>query len=219
MRPLIILRPEPGAGRTAAKARAMGLAVRLCPLFAAEALAWTPPPSGDFDALLVTSAQTVRLAGLALDRYHALPTYAVGRATAEALAAAGFDIVVAGDGDASASAARIAADGHRAVLHLSGEAVAPMTAGPLRLTRVPVYRMRPLPCDPPEISSGVMLVHSTRAGGRLAEIIPENQRAAFDIVAISPAALTACGSGWANAQAADAPNDTAVLALARRLCE
>jgi len=219
VRPLIILRPAPGAGRTADKAMAMGLAVRLCPLFAAEALAWTPPSAGDFDALLVTSAQTVRFGGAALQAYRALPTYAVGAATAEALQEAGFADPVAGDGDASAIAARIAADGHRAVLHLSGEAVAPMDAEPLQVTRLPVYRMKPLPCDPPELSGGVLLVHSPAAGARLAEIVRENQRAMSDVVAISPAALAACGSGWASAQAADAPNDAAVLALARRLCE
>ncbi|MGA1807467.1 MULTISPECIES: uroporphyrinogen-III synthase [Sphingobium] len=219
MRPLIILRPAPGAGRTADKAMAMGLAVRLCPLFAAEALAWTPPPAGDFDALLVTSAQTVRSGGAVLQAYRALPTYAVGAATAEALRAAGFVDPVAGDGDASAIAARIAADGHRAVLHLSGETAAPMDAGPLRVTRIPVYRMMPLPCDPLELSGGVLLVHSAAAGGRLAEILAENQRATCEVVAISPAALAACGSGWGSAQAADAPNDAAVLALARRLCE
>ena len=60
----------------------MGLAVRLCPLFAAEALAWTPPPAGDFYALLVTSAQTVRFGGATLQAYRTLPTYAVGAATA-----------------------------------------------------------------------------------------------------------------------------------------
>lgn len=219
MRPLIILRPAPGAGRTAHKAMAMGLAVRLCPLFAAEALAWTPPSAGDFDALLVTSAQAVRFGGAALQAYRALPAYAVGAATAEALREAGFADPVAGDGDASAIAARIAADGLRAVLHLSGEAAAPMDAGPLRVTRVPVYRMMPLSCDPLDLSGGVLLVHSAAAGARLAEIVPENQRTTSDVMAISPAALAACGSGWRSAQAADAPNDAAVLALARRLCE
>nr|WP_272869893.1 uroporphyrinogen-III synthase [Sphingobium yanoikuyae] len=213
------MRPAPGADRTAEKAMAMGLAVRLCPLFAAEALAWTPPPAGDFDALLVTSAQTVRFGGVALQAYRALPTYAVGAATAEALREAGFADPVAGDGDASAIAARIAADGHRAVLHLSGEAVAPMDAGPLRVTRIPVYRMMPLPCDPLDLRGGVLLVHSAAAGARLAEIVPENQRTTSDVVAISPAALAACDSGWRSAQAADASNDAAVLALARRLCE
>ena len=94
-----------------------------------------------------------------------------------------------------------------------------MDAGPLRVTRVPVYRMMPLSCDPLDLSGGVLLVHSAAAGARLAEIVPENQRTTSDVMAISPAALAACGSGWRSAQAADAPNDAAVLALARRLCE
>ncbi|MFD2429377.1 uroporphyrinogen-III synthase [Sphingobium scionense] len=59
----------------------------------------------------MTSAQTVRFGGAALQAYRALPTYAVGAATAEALQEAGFVDPVAGDGDASAIAARIAPTG------------------------------------------------------------------------------------------------------------
>ena len=197
----------------------MGLAVRLCPLFMAEAIDWTPLPADAFDALLVTSAQTARLAGPALHSYRQLPAYAVGTATADALRAAGFAEPVAGDGNGSAIAARIAQDGHRAILHLSGAAVAPIDAGPLQVMRAAVYRMTPLHIDPIQMTGGIILVHSPAAGARLAEVLPEHQRATADIVAISPAALAACGSGWASAQAAEAPNDAAVLALARRLCE
>src|SRR5690606_10040333 len=77
VRPLIILRPEPGAGRTAARAARMGLTAHLCPLFEARALDWAAPSPGRFDALLLTSAQTVRMAGPQLDQYRALPAYAV----------------------------------------------------------------------------------------------------------------------------------------------
>ncbi|MFD2429378.1 hypothetical protein ACFSUK_17095 [Sphingobium scionense] len=104
------------------------------------------------------------------------------------------------------------------MLHLSGEAVAPMDAEPLQVTRLPVYRMKPLPCDPPELSGGVLLVHSlppVPGWPRFSRKSARDDRYRRD----KPAALAACGSGWASAQAADAPNDAAVLALARRLCE
>ena len=148
MRRLIILRPEPAAGRTADNAARLGFDVLCHPLFAPLPLDWVSPPAEGFDALLLTSANTVRLAGAQLAAYRALPTYAVGAATAAALHDAGFVDVTCGDGDASAIAARIAADGHRTVLHLAGTTVAPMDAGPLRLTRIAVYTMDSLPPDP-----------------------------------------------------------------------
>ena len=52
-----------------------------------------PPPAGDYDALFVTSANAVRQAGKAVKAYHGLPAYAVGDATARALAGRS-DVVV-----------------------------------------------------------------------------------------------------------------------------
>nr|WP_278254256.1 uroporphyrinogen-III synthase [Sphingobium sp. BYY-5] len=217
------MRPEPAAGRTAAKAAALGMEVRLHPLFAPQAIDWTPPPTKDFDALLLTSANGVRLAGPALHQYRGLPAYAVGGATARALADAGFVDVVTGKGDGSAIAARIARDGHRHVLHLAGTTVAPMEAGALDMMRVAVYRMTGLPADPALLADAtpgsILLVHSPRAGERLAAQIPENRRSDLHLIAISPAAQTACGAGWASAQAPALPQDDEMLALALSLCE
>lgn len=218
---LIILRPQPGAGATAAKAARLGLDVALHPLFAPQPIAWVPPAASDFDALLLTSANAARLAGPGLATYRALPAYAVGQATAAALS--GFDHIVAGDADASAIAATIARDGHRAILHLAGTTVAPMDAGPLTITRIAVYSMTALPTDPALAQAAqpgsVLLVHSPRAGERVADHIALPQRAALHVIAISPAALAACGTGWASTQAAPLPRDDDMLALARSLCE
>lgn len=223
MRRVLILRPEPGAGRTAQAVARLGLETVVHPLFAPQPLDWTAPASGDFDALLMTSANAARLAGPALATYRGLPAYAVGSATAAALQAQGFDRVVAGEGDASAIAARIGTDGHRAALHLAGTTVAPMEAGPLHVTRIAVYSMASLPPDPAllrdAVPGSVLLVHSPRAGERLAAQVPMAARAGLHIVAISPAALAACGTGWASGQAPDQPRDDDMLALARGLCE
>lgn len=220
---ILILRPEPAAGRTAAKAAALGLDARLHPLFAPQPIAWTPPASDGFDALLLTSANGVRLAGADLQRYRPLPAYAVGRATAQALEAAGFADVVAGNGDGSDIAARIAADGHGRLLHLAGTTVAPMDTGANDVTRIAVYSMKTLPPDPALIADAVpgaiLLVHSPRAGERLADRIAQTARPSLHIVAISPAALVACGTGWASAQAPARPGDDEMLALAAGLCE
>lgn len=220
---LIVLRPEPGASSTMAKAAALGIAATACPLFRIEPADWTPPPAADFDALLVTSAQAVRTGGADLARYRGLPCYAVGTATAQALRGAGFDNVTAGDSDGAAIAARIAADGHRAVLHLTGADVAAFDPGPLRIRREALYAAVEA-ADRAALAAvlepgAVLMVHSPRAGVRLNALVDDVARGALHIVAISPAALAMCGNGWASAQTADAPNDAAMLALAALLCE
>lgn len=223
MRRVLILRPEPAAGRTAEKARGLGLDAHVHSLFAPLAVDWSPPAPEDFDALLLTSANGVRLAGAALDQYRALPAYGVGAVTAQALMLAGFADVTTGSGDGSAIAAQIAANGRRHVLHLAGTTVAPMEAGPLEISRIAVYSMASLPDDPALLDAAVpgaiLLVHSPRAGERLAAQMPQAQRATLHIIAISPTALTACGAGWASGTAPAVPQDDEMLALACRLCE
>lgn len=201
----------------------MGLDVRVHPLFAPQAVAWAPPPPDHFDALLFTSANGVRLAGARIERYRTLPAYAVGHATAQAMSEAGFADVGCGEGDSSAIARRIAGDGHRQVLHLAGTTVAAMDAGPLKVTRIPVYSMAALPPDPALAADAepgsVLLVHSPRAGERLAEQVAGDIRKGLHIVAISAAAARACGEGWASVTHPALPRDDDMLALARRLCE
>ena len=97
MRRLVILRPEPGASATAARARAMGLEPVTMPLFKVEAVDWDAPDPGLFDALLLTSANAVRYAGERLRSLRQLPVYAVGEATAAAAREAGFEIASTGD--------------------------------------------------------------------------------------------------------------------------
>ena len=171
---------------------------------------------------MLTSANAVRLAGEALARYRNLPAYAVGPATAKALKEAGFAGVVTGNGDGTAIARRITADGHRHVLHLAGRTVAPIDAGALRIERVVVYEMRRTGdegwTERLEVGS-ILLVHSPRAGELLARHVGPERRAALHLIAISPAALAACGHGWASAQAPENPDDERMLALALRLCE
>ena len=222
MKPVVILRPEPGATQTEDRARRLGLPVRRCPLFVGRPVAWEPPSPDDFDALLVTSAQAARLAGPNLARYRRLPAYAVGRPTARALEAEGFAEVTAGQADGTAIAAQIAAHGHRRVLHLGGRTVAAIDPGPLSIRRVPVYEMtgrESVDIDAAFEQGAIVLVHSPRAGERLAALIGMERRPLFRIVAISRSALAACGGGWKSGEAADRPDDETMLALARRLCE
>lgn len=223
MKRVLILRPEPAAGRTAAKAAALGMEARVHPLFAPQPIDWAPPVPEEFDALLLTSANGVAFAGPALLHYRGLPAYAVGATTAQALAEAGFPTIIAGDGDGSAIAARIISDGHHRILHLAGTTVAPMETGALDITRIAVYGMTGLPADPAlladAVSGSILLVHSPRAAARLAKQVEREERKSLHIVAISAATLAACGDGWASGQAPALPRDDEMLALALRLCE
>ena len=211
MKPLIVLRPEPGASRTAAKAAALGLEVRLIPLFAVVPVEWTAPDPEDFDGLVLTSANAVRYGGEELARLKALPVYAVGEATAALARTAGFQIASVGD---SGSAGLSLPDGAR-LLHLTGHNRIALDAA---LT-IAIYDARQL--DAPgglgSLAGCVVAVHSPRAGRRLAELVAERSRVA--VAAISEAAARACGAGWQEVAAAAQPTDDALLALAARLCE
>jgi uroporphyrinogen-III synthase len=103
------------------------------------------------------------------------------------------------------------------LLHLSGAAQRSPTQPLQRITSVAVYRAQPTPA--PDLSSApgsVALIHSPRGGGRLAELVHE--RDSILIAAISQAGAEAVGNGWARVEAAEQPNDDALLALAARLC-
>ena len=84
MRRLFVLRPEPAAHRTVERARELGLDATAVPIFELDAVEWSAPRPGEFDGLLLTSANALRQGGAELDRVRGLPVFAVGEATAAA---------------------------------------------------------------------------------------------------------------------------------------
>ena len=213
MRRVIVLRPEPGASETVARARALGLEALAVPLFAIEPVAWTRP-EGAFDGLLLTSANAVRSAGPGLEELRGLGAYAVSEATARAARGAGFDIAATGEEGVERLLGSIESD--LRLLHLCGEDRTMVTARQA-ITPVVVYRAAAL--ETPELRIGdgdVVLIHSRRAGRRLGELVED--RASVAVAAISAAAADAAGGGWAAIEAAETPADDALLALAARLC-
>lgn len=214
MKPLAVLRPEPGNTATAARiAAAGGTAIRL-PLFAVRPLDWTVPDPADHDAVFLTSANAVRHAGPGLAALVALPVHAVGQATADAAIAAGLRVARVGDDDAMALAA--AAEARRA-LHLAGRDRATATLPGVSRT-IAVYASEPVTPDPAKLAAlngAVVLVHSPRAGARLAELVAD--RAGIAVAAISQAAATAAGPGWATVCVAARPGDAALVRAALAL--
>ncbi len=208
---VLIVRPAPGNAATARAVDALGLDPVVVPLFKLAPLAWPIPDALDFDALVMTSANAARLGGAGLEHFLHMPLYAVGEATGRAAAAAGFARVECGPGDVTDLAPRLSGR----VLHLTGADHRPIP-GPAIVTAIPVYESRFL--DPPErLDADVALIHSPRAGSRLAELTAV--RNSMRIVAISAAAAGACGTGWAGIDVASAPNENAMLACLARVCE
>lgn len=217
MRPLALLRPEPGLSDSAARAAALGMTVLREPLFELERVAWRAPDPVQFEALLLTSANAVLFAGPQLETMRALPVHAVGRATAEAARAAGFSVASVGGAGVDVLLAGLPRG--ISLLHLSGaDRRAPQAHG-AHIVPLTVYRAAPI--EPPggladRLAGAVVAVHSRRAGERLAALAEE--RVTVALVAISADAAADVGAGWERIAVAVRPSDGALLALAAELC-
>jgi uroporphyrinogen-III synthase len=213
---LLVLRPQPGADATAARARALGLDPIVAPLFEIRPVAWAAPDPAAFDAVLMTSANAARFADLVAFRH--LPLYAVGKATAAAARHTGFDTIVTGEADARAAIDMAVAAGKRRLFHPVGrEHVAADPSGAMIERRIVYASER---CGAPELPGDaplVALLHSTRAAHVFAELVAPTPRIA--IAAISPAVAVAAGQGWGPLAIAEAPDDECLLAAAARLCD
>jgi uroporphyrinogen-III synthase len=212
---VVVLRPEPGATVTAERAREYGLEAVVIPLFVLEPVAWHVPDPAGFDALLLTSANAVRMAGDQLSALRRLRVHAVGGATAEAARDAGFDIASVGEAGVDAVLETIVPE--LKLLHLCGRDRREPHAVRQAITPLVVYRATAI--DAPDLTQAdgaVAIVHSPRAGRRLGELVSE--RTSIAIAAISAAAAEAAGDGWKRITIADAPTDEALLALAAQLC-
>ena len=225
MIPLAVIRPQPGCDATVAAARDLGLQAHGFPLFAVRGLAWEPPAPGNFDAVLIGSANALRHGGAALATVQGKPAYAVGKATAEAARLAGLDVIATGEGGLQAVLDTVRPE-HARLLRLAGRErveLAP-SAGISLMERV-VYASEPLPL--PAGLAGllarrtVVLLHSGEAARHFAGLCDTRaiDRARIALVTIGPRVTEAAGSGWGALETAAAPGDHALLALAQRMCE
>jgi len=223
MIPLVLLRPQPGNDASATRAREMGLTVIQVPLFEVLPADGGPMPTGPFDALLLTSINGVRFGATIMAAFAGVPIYAVGEATAYAARIAGHENVITGGGDAQSTAAMIAADGHRSVLHVAGEEVRPYDSLGVGVVRYTVYRtverdIATVRAALSRLGPAVIAVHSPRAGIQLTLLIPATRRMRLHVVAISEAAARVCGKGWASLTVSERPDDTALLHCVETLC-
>ena len=220
---IVLLRPQPGAARSAATARSMGLNALIAPIFGIVPIRWSPPSAKDHDAIVFTSAAAPHQAGSALAAYTHLPCYAVGDATAEAARLAGFSLIREGSSDAAALALMINADGVARPLHLCGQDSVGLPLGNV-VQRI-VYSaeaLSTLESDAAEAlrEGAIALLHSPRAGRHFASLAEQTglSRSRIRIAAISDAAAAAVGPGWREVAVAAAPRDPVLLELARSMC-
>ena len=221
MIPLIVIRPQPGCEATLASARALGFEAHGHPLFAIRPVAWQAPPRESFDALLIGSANALRMGGAALAVYRGLPTYAVGEATAQAARAVGLDVVLSGRGSLQSVLGGLDPT-HRRLLRLAGQERVVLAPPPgISIAERVVYASVPQPL-PPELARlleqpALVLVHSAEAARHFAALCPRRDRIA--IAALGPRVAAAAGQGWRAIETAAMPEDAALLALAARMCQ
>lgn len=228
-RPVIALRPEPGLSATRALARSMDLTVIGAPLAQVVPVAWQAPEREAFDALLLGSANALRMAGPAIDRWRGSPALVVGETTGRAAREAGLAVVATGSGGLQAVLDQAAQHGrYRRLLRLAGESHIALEppAGVVIETRV-VYRLVYGPLVPELVAAladgqggAVILLHSADAARHLAAECERLglDRARLTLAALAPRIAAAAGQGWGRVAVAAHPCDRAVLELARELC-
>ena len=225
---VLVTRPEPAATRTAARLRTAGHDVLVAPLLEPLAVPWVLPSTLP-QAVIVTSATAVRLAGPHLAALLALPAYVVGAATADAVRAAGFAAVTTAGGTAAALFAHVAESGVTHALHLAGaERMAVAVPPTLRVDVAVVYAARLAEALPPAAVAALSasappltLLYSPRTAARFAALVDAARidRAHVTIAAISSATAAAAGVGWAAILAAATPTEAALLAAAGLVCD
>lgn len=220
MKPCIIVRPEPGNQATAEAARALGLSVVAAPLYSIIPVEFNIDLSISYDAILITSSNSIRSSLPVLKQLTHLPLLAVGKASAQAARKAGFDTIITGDTDGQALGQKAFELGFRHVLHLVGDPYKPVRVEGLTCDVRTVYRAAELPV-PPELEAAlqepcVILAHSPRAARRLSELA--SAKNASSMIALSAQVAKAAGDGWKHLLWPERPSADAMLGLAAPLC-
>jgi uroporphyrinogen-III synthase len=212
---LLVIRPQPGADATAARIVVAGYEALLMPLFAVEPVAWVAPSARDYDAILLTSANAVREAGLGLAAFCHLPAYAVGKVTAAAAEQAGLRVSHCGT-----TGAKELVNGLKDIrlLWLAGEDHSAFAApASVEIDLRVVYRSAalPVPSDFRDVTRQAdhVLLHSARAAARFSALVAEQQldRADISIAALSENIAIAAGGGWKSVHVGGEPTDAALL--------
>jgi uroporphyrinogen-III synthase len=230
---LLLTRAEPDAQRTAAALRGQGHDVVAAPLLRIEPAADATIGAGPWAAILITSANAAHAiaAHARVAPLRALPVFAVGQRSAEAVAAAGFADVTSADGNVTDLARLVAARMQPAafLLYLAGEDRSGDLAGDLRargfaVETIIVYRAVAATGLPPvaaeALSSGIdgvlhfsrrsveAYINAARAAGMLANALKP-----VHFCLSAQVAEPLAQAGTADIRVAERPSEAALLAL------
>jgi uroporphyrinogen-III synthase len=232
---LLVTRPDEDASALLPALEAMGHRAIASPLLAIHFLPDVVLPQGDWQALLVTSANGVRALAQHPDvaRLRVVPVCAVGEASAAAARAAGFEHVRAATGDVEALSALVGrelkSDGGP-LLHVAGSVVAGDLKGALeaegfRVERAVLYEAKVADYLPEaaraalvaEAVDGVLL-YSPRTAATFAALIEaeglEGHLKGVRAYCLSAAVAAALGRlAFAAVEIAETPAQAALLAL------
>jgi uroporphyrinogen-III synthase len=226
--PVLAIRPEPGLASTLALGRAMGLAMHGHALSRVVPVEWELPDVSRFDALLIGSANAMRMGGEKLARLAHLPVHAVGEATAREARLAGFTIERLGKGGLQTVLDKVTPP-VRYLRLVGNEYVDLDWPGGVTFEPVQVYEVKPLRFgdDAARLlrSKTIVLLHSA---AMTRQFISECKRLDIDRSLITlaamgeriaaPARKNAQG-GWASIHIPHTPSDEALLAMVRGLCQ
>lgn len=232
--PVLVTRPEPGAGETAGRLRALGLVPVVAPLMEMTVLHPDLPAPGDVAALALTSANALRAMqdGDRLRAFAHLPAFAVGARTADEARRRGFaDVTATGGGLAGlVEAITAAAPGgpvfYPATTTPSGDLAAALAPHGIRVVTAPVYDMRPLdrlPAAARDLLSATgpaaITLYSRRSAALFAELVAgeigTGRRGELTMLCLSEnAAQPVIGKGFGHIALAEEPSEEAMMTLA-----
>lgn len=222
------IRPQPGLSATMAAGQKLGLDMCGEPLFEIRPAVWHVPDPATIDALLIGSANALRHGGPQLDLLRGKPVHAVGQMTADAAIKAGFSVERIGIGGMQS----LLRPGNHAgtaplrFLRLCGaERVALNVPAGVSVEERAVYQAAPV-CISLHFakllqSGGIVLLHSAAAARHFAD---ECARLGIATNALVLAALGSrvtqdIGGDWGGVHYPARPNDSALLALAKDMCQ
>lgn len=226
--PILAIRPEPGLSSTLALGRRMGLAMHGFALSRVAPVEWEMPSLARFDALLIGSANAMRLGGENLARLTKLPVHAVGEATAREARAAGFAVERLGKGGLQTVLDAVEPPVH--YLRLVGNEYVDL-AWPdgVSFEPVQVYEVQPRRFldKSARLLEGktIVLLHSA---AMTRQFCAECERLGVDRSRITLAAMgeriaeparAPDQGGWAAIHTSSQPSDEALLAMAEGLCQ
>ncbi len=206
----------------------MGLDIHGEPLFEIQGVPWDVPNPDSIDALLIGSANAIRHGGPGLAKLRGKPVHAVGQATAQLAAKAGFSVERIGEGGLQSLLQPRNHVSARPVryLRISGaERVTLDVPEGIRIEERIVYQAALVGMSPEFVellaSGGTVLLHSAAAARHFADECARHGIAtrSLVLVAFGPQVTAGIEGAWGGIHHAASPNDSALLALAKDMCQ